>query len=406
MSLSCFETGMDLGWFLDVADMMNKVKSGPVKKILHIVEDLKIGGLEKVLASIVLSLDKTKYDVQVWCLARGGDTAQALIDQGIPLKILNLESYYNPFNIIHLGMAMKGERFQIIHAHGYFAGTFGRLAAILARVPAIVVHVHSTYYHYSKRNLLIEKFLSYFTDRIICVSQAVERFVTVNERIRKEKTCLIYNAVEPPDHLMNDQQRSEMTASLGFDAEAIIIAVVASLTANKGHGVLMSAFQQVFSTHPSSRLLIVGDGPLREQLETEAQRQKMDGAIVFTGIRNDVFELLQASDIFVLPSIVREGLSLALIEAMSANLPVVGTAVGGIPEVIEDGENGFLVSPGSSAQLAGALKKLVNDQALRTGMGRRGRQIYEKRFTVPTMIKQIETLYDQLLAEKTFNIRA
>jgi glycosyltransferase involved in cell wall biosynthesis len=397
---------MDLGRFLDVADMANKVKGRPEKNILHIVEDLKVGGLEKVLASIVLSLDKTKYNIQVWCLARGGDTAQALIDKGISLKILNLESYYNPLNILKLGIAMKKERFQLIHAHGYFAGTFGRLAAILARVPAIIVHVHSTYYHYSKRNLLIEKFLSYFTDRIICVSQAVERFVTVNERIRKEKTCLIYNAVEPPDYLMNDQQRRKMRASLGFDAEAIIIAVVASLTANKGHGLLISSFQQIFSTHPWIRLLIVGDGPLRGQLETEVQRQQMDAAIVFTGIRKDVFELLQASDILVLPSIIREGLSLALIEAMSACLPVVGTAVGGIPEVIEDGENGFLVSPGSSEQLAEALKKLVNDQALRTGLGRRGRQIYEEKFTMPKMIQQIETLYDQLLAEKIRTISA
>jgi glycosyltransferase involved in cell wall biosynthesis len=396
---------MDLGWFLDVADMMNKVKGGPAKKILHIVEDLKVGGLEKVLASIVLSLDKTKYDVHVWCLARGWDIAQALIDQGIPLKILNLESYFNPFNIIHLGMAMKRERFQLIHAHGYFAGTFGRLAAILARVPVLIAHVHSTYYHYSKRNLLIEKFLSYFTDKIICVSQAVERFVTVNERIRKERTCLIYNAVDFPDPI-DGAYRKKIRASLGANAEAIVIAIVASLTANKGHGFLIAAFQQIFSTNPSMRLLIVGDGPLREQLETEVQRRKMDGAIVFTGIRNDVFALLQVSDIFVLPSIIREGLSLALIEAMSASLPVIGTEVGGIPEVIEEGGNGFLVSPGSSEQLAEALKKLINDQALRTGMGRRGRQIYEEKFTMPKMIQQIETLYDQLLAEKIRTINA
>jgi glycosyltransferase involved in cell wall biosynthesis len=381
------------------------MKDSPAKKILHIVEDLKVGGLENVLASIVLSLDKTKYNVQVWCLARGGNTAQALIDKGISLKILNLESYYNPFNIIYLGLAMKRERFQLIHAHGYFAGTFGRLAAILARVPVIILHVHSTYYHYSKRNLLIERFLSYFTDRIICVSQAVEKFVTVKERIRKEKTCLIYNAVESPDHLLNDHQRKKMRASLGFDAEAIVIAVVASLTANKGHGILLTAFKEVSRSYPSISLLIVGDGPLREKLETEVKQQKMDRVIVFMGIRNDVLKLLQVSDILVLPSIIREGLSLALIEAMSVSLPVIGTAVGGIPEVIEDGENGFLVSPGSSEQLAVALKKLVNDQALRNGMGRRGRKSYEEKFTMPKMIQQIETLYDQLFEEKIHNIR-
>jgi len=381
------------------------MKGCSVKKILHIVEDLKVGGLEKVLASIVLSLDPSKYDVQVWCLARGGKIAQALIEKGMSVRILQMKSYYNPLNIVRLALIMKRERFHLIHTHGYFAGTFGRLAAFLARVPVIITHVHSTYYNYGKRNLLIERFLSYFTDRIICVSQAVESFVTVNERIRSEKTCLIYNAVVPPDHLLNDHQRKQIRTSLGFYSEAIIIAVVASLTANKGHGILLEAFAQVFRSHPSIRLLIVGDGPLREQLETEVQRQKTAAAIVFTGIRNDVFELLQASDIFVLPSIIREGLSLALIEAMSVSLPVIGTEIGGIPEVIEDGESGFLVSPGSSEQLAEALKKLVNDQALRTGMGLRGRQMYEEKFTLPRMIRQIETLYDHFLEREVIAFR-
>lgn len=375
-------------------------------KILHIVEDLKIGGLEKILASIVLYLDPAKYDVQVWCLAAGGEIAEALIEKGVSVRILRMQSYHNPLNIVRLGLAMKRERFQIIHTHGYFAGTFGRFAAILARVPVIIAHVHSTHYDYSKRNLLIERFLSYFTDRIICISRAVEMFVIVNERIGSEKTCLIYNAVEPPDYLFNDYLRKKMRASLGLDAEAIVIAVVASLTANKGHGVLLSAFQSVFQNHRSIRLLIVGDGPLRKQLETATRQLMLDQAVIFTGIRQDIYELLQTSDIFVLPSQDREGLGVALIEAMAVGLPVIGTNLGGIPEVIEDDENGFLVSPGSSKQLAEALKKLVNDQVLRTGMGLRGRQMYEEKFTLPRMIRQIETLYNHLLERKVVAAKA
>jgi L-malate glycosyltransferase len=381
------------------------MKGSPAKKILHIVEDLKVGGLEKILASIVLALDKTKYDVQVWCLARGGDIAQELIEKGISVRILKMESYYNPLNIVRLGLAMNRERFQLIHTHGYFAGTFGRLAAILARLPVIIAHVHGTDYDYSKRNLMIERFLSYFTDRIICISHAVERFITVNEGIRSEKTCLIYNAVATPDYFLNDHLRKEVRASLGLDVEAIVIAIVASLTANKGHGILLTAFKEAFRSHPSIRLLIVGDGPLRKQLEMATRQLMMDQAVVFTGIRQDVFSLLQTSDIFVLPSQDREGLGVALIEAMAVGLPVIGTNLGGIPEVIEDGENGFLVSPRNPEQLAEALKKLVNDQTLRTGMGLRGRQMYEEKFTLPRMIRQIETLYDHFLERKVIAAR-
>ncbi len=381
------------------------MKENPAKKILHIVEDLKVGGLEKVLASIVLSLDPSKYDIQVWCLARGGDIAQALIEKGISVRILRMKSYHNPLNIARLALIMKRERFHIIHTHGYFASTFGRFAAILAHVPVIITHVHSTYYDYGKRNLLIERFLSYFTDRIICVSQAVESFVTVNERIRKEKTCLIYNAVTPPDKLPDDHLRKKTQASLGFHSEAIVIAVVASLTANKGHGILLEAFAQVFRSHPSIRLLIVGDGPLREQLEASTRQLTVDQAVIFTGIRKDVFDLLQMADIFVLPSQIREGLGVAVIEAMAMGLPVIGTNLGGIPELIQDNKNGLLVPPGDVGQLVEALMKLVNDQALRTDMGNRGREMYEEKFTMSRMIRQIETLYDYYLERKVIAVR-
>ncbi len=381
------------------------MKDIPPKRILHIVEDLKVGGLEKILASIVLSLDKSRYDIQVWCLAKGGQIAEELIEQGIPVRILGLKGYYNPLRIAALARIMKKENFHIIHTHGYFAGTFGRFAAILAGIPVIIAHVHSTYYDYGKRNLLIERFLSSFTDRIVCISQAVERFVTVNEKIRKERTCMIYNAVTSPDKLLNDQQRKKMRASLGFDAEAIVIAVVASLTVNKGHGILLTAFKKIFISHPSVRLLIVGDGPLREQLEASTRQLMVDQVVVFTGIRKDVFDLLQISDIFVLPTQIREGLGVALIEAIAVGLPVIGTNIGGIPEVIEDGANGILVSPVNSEELAQAFEKLIDDKELRSSMGFRGRQIYEEKFTIVRMIRQIENLYEHLLERKNSAFR-
>ena len=129
----------------------------PEEEMLHLVEDLEIGGLEKVLASIVSSLDRSRYEVQVWCLAAGGEVAQALIEKGILLRVLGLRSYYNPLAVVRLSRLMREEWFDLLHTHGYFAGTFGRLAAICAGIPALVAHVHSTYYDYGKRNLLLEK---------------------------------------------------------------------------------------------------------------------------------------------------------------------------------------------------------------------------------------------------------
>jgi glycosyltransferase involved in cell wall biosynthesis len=370
------------------------------RRVLHLVEDLKIGGLEKVLAAIVSSLDRSKYEVQVWCLAGGGAVAQALIEKGIPLRVLGLRGYYNPLAVARLSRLMRRERFDLLHTHGYFAGTFGRLAAFCAGIPVLVAHVHSTYYGYGWRNLLIEKVLSHFTDRIICISRAVERFVTVNEGVRSEKTCLIYNAVDWPAEELEGQGREKLRHKMGIAAQAVIVIIVASLTSNKGHRILLESLREVLGSHPSTRLVIVGDGPLRGELEREVRRLAMDEAVLFTGLRNDVSCLLQMSDLCVLPSQTREGLGIALIEAMAAGLPVVGTDVGGIPELIRNGENGFLVPPGSPKPLAQAIGTLVGDRELRIAMGRRGRQIYEARFTLSTMMTQVEALYDQLLERK------
>jgi glycosyltransferase involved in cell wall biosynthesis len=371
------------------------------KRILHIVEDLRIGGLEKVLASIVTALDPSKYDVQVWCLARGGAVAQALIEKGVSVRILGMTSYYNPLAVLRLSRRMKREQFHLIHTHGYFAGTFGRLAALCARIPVVVAHVHSTYYDYAKRNLWIERGLSRFTDKIICISRAVETFVTENEGIGQDKTCLIYNAVAAPAPDMIGQSRETIRTSLGIGPEALVITVVASLTENKGHGVLLAAFRQVWRTHPHLRLVIVGDGPLRVPLEAESRRGLPVEAVIFTGQKDDVFPFLQMADMCVLPSQRREGLGVALIEAMAVGLPVIGTDLGGIPEVIRNGENGLLVPPGSEEGLAAALRTLTDNRELRIGMGWRGRQIYEEQFMLSAMIGQIETLYDQLLGCET-----
>ena len=165
------------------------------RKVLHIVEDLNIGGLERIVESIVIGLNKNKYNVQVWCLARGGKIAEELIDQGIDLKILGMLDYYNPLNIVKLAYYLKKAKISILHMHGYFGNTFGRLSAIIAGVPIKISHVHTTYYDFKKRNICIEKVLSYFTNKIICISKSTKSFVEEFEGISDRKTCLIYNGV-------------------------------------------------------------------------------------------------------------------------------------------------------------------------------------------------------------------
>jgi len=371
-------------------------------RILHLVEDLKVGGLENVFASIVLGLDKTKYQSQVWCLAQGGDVATELIGKGVAVWILGEKSYYNPLRVLHLARLIRVEKFHIIHAHGYFAGTFGRMAGIIAHVPIIIAHVHSAYHEYALRNLVIENILSRFTDRVVCVSKAVQRFVVETERIREDKTCLIYNAacIIPPDG--NIETILQKREQLGIDKQDVVITILASLTPNKGHRVLLDAFAQVAKKHPHIKLLIVGTGPLMEKLRDITSHLGVASKVIFAGRRRDIAPLLQLSDISLLPSITREGLGVALIEAMSMGLPLIGTKVGGIPEVIAHNVNGLLVSPGDSHELAAAMDTLVQDGEMRKQMGGRGKEIYEEKFTMSKMMGLVETLYDELLDKKLY----
>jgi glycosyltransferase involved in cell wall biosynthesis len=364
--------------------------------VVHIVEDLRIGGLERIIASIVQGLDKKRYKAAVWCLSEGGEIADELNIQGVEVKVLGMKSYYNPLRIMILARMLREENVTILHAHGYFGSTFGRLAAIAARVPVIISHVHSTYSGYSKRNIIIERLLSKFSDTIICISKAVRDFVIKVEGINEKKVHVIYNGVHAP---VVSGKASRHT--MGLCDDDIVIITVASLTSHKGHEVLLDAIKSIASKFKTIRLLIVGEGPLEKSLRFYTDKLDLSSRIIFMGQRSDIYELLSLTDIFILPSVEREGLGIALIEAMASGLPVIGSRVGGIPEVIEDNTNGLLFSPGDAGELARAIDILSSDKRLREQLGSNGRTLFEQRFRADSMIERIDLLYNELLRKNT-----
>jgi glycosyltransferase involved in cell wall biosynthesis len=376
------------------------IKEMGKKKVLHIVEDLKIGGLERVIASITLGLDRTRYKVEVWCLVRGGGIAEELTSKGVGVRVLHMDSYYNPWKVIILSRIIRESGIQIVHTHGYFASTFGRLAGVIARVPIIISHVHSSYSGYKRRNILMERFLSYYTDKIVCVSRSVQRFVVDAEKIAEGKTRVIYNgcSLSGAGKVTVGAEGDGVLRDIG--KQDLVMIVVASLTPNKGHNVLLNALKIVSQRIPRAKLLIAGDGPLRVQLKESAYKLGIGDKVIFAGQRKDVAKLLQVADVFILPSVQREGLGVALIEAMAEGLPVIGSRLGGIPEVIEDNVNGFLVPPGDSNELARRMMTLLEDQSMRDKMGKMGRKIYEKRFMAAKMIHNVESLYDELMMKR------
>ncbi len=368
-------------------------------KVIHLVEDLKIGGAERVIADTVLGLDRKKYDASVWCVTRGGETATELSERGIEVKILGISSYRNPLNTLKLTRLLRAARPDIVHTHGYFASVIGRLAARRAEIPVILTHVHSTYWEYRKRHLMIERKLSRFTQKIICCSRAVENFVKNTEKITDDKTIVIYNGVDE-ERFSPFKSPTSIRTELGMDEKAAVVGTVSSLTSHKGHEYFIQATSLVLNTLPSAKFLIVGDGPLRKKLENQAKNLNIHPSVIFTGTRKDIPEMLSLMDVFVLPSHTREGLGIAIIEAMAAEKPVVATDIGGIPEVVNHGETGLLVPPGDPESLSKAIIELLQNPLRAKTMGEKGRTRVKEKFTTKKMLSEIEHVYQSLTRER------
>ena len=358
-------------------------------KVLQVVEDFKIGGLERVVENIFDGLDRDIYEPSLWCIAGGGKLADEFIMERKDIRILNLRTYHNPLNILKLAYLLRKERYHIVHTHGYYASTMGRISALLARVPIIITHVHTTNWNFKKRNILIEKLLSEVTDKIICCSHAVREFVVSFEKIKRDKAIVIYNGISCGK--LGVVRKKEDTEA------AVRIAVIASLVKNKGHRYLIEAFRKVGIRNESIRLLIVGGGPLDDELRGYAGSLAVKDKIDFLGIQEDVHGILECSDILVLPSVEREGLGISIIEAMCHGRPVIASNIGGIRELVQDDVNGYLVEPGNSDELAKKLEMLITDNRRREQMGDAGRKIFEEKFAADIMMNGIETLYGKML---------
>ncbi len=368
-------------------------------KVIHLVEDLKIGGAERVIADTALGLDRKKYEASVWCVTRGGETATELSEKGIEVKILGISNYHNPLSTFKMTRLLKAAKPDIVHTHGYFASVIGRLAAKRAGTPVILAHVHSTYWEYKKRHIMIERRLSRFTQKIICCSKAVENFVQNTEKITDNKTIVIYNGVDE-ERFYPLQSPASIRAEFGLDEEAAVVGTVSSLTPHKGHEYLIQAASLVLDTLPPVKFLIVGDGPLRKRLEEQAKELNIHSSVIFTGKRKDIPEILSLLDVFVLPSHTREGLGIAIIEAMAAERPVVATDIGGIPEVVDDGETGVLVPPEDTEALSKAIITLLQDPPRAKTMGEKGRTRIKEMFTTTKMLSEIEHVYQSLTSQR------
>jgi glycosyltransferase involved in cell wall biosynthesis len=371
-------------------------------KILLLTNACTVGGAEMHLLSLAKHLNKDKYDLSLVYLIEKPDDARSLKGDFIAtgIKVIDLESRgrYDPLPVLKVAKLIRDCKFDIVHAHLFHAEIVGRLAMILGSVRIFVTTYHNA------EEFLKNPFWAWVARRIaskahqvIVISDAVGRYLVDKSAASSDKIKRIYYGLEFKDGLVG-ARLAAIRDEYGIDKNYPIIGMIARYAPQKGHRYILEAMVEVLKELPNVRLLLAGhdEKGIKGSLEKCAKGLGIREKVVFSGFRADVYELLHQFDIFVLPSL-WEGFGLVLLEAMAVGKAIVATNVGPIPEVIKDGETGFLVPPGDPAAMAEKIVFLLKNRERALEMGEAGKRRVTQYFTICRMIKETEAVYDYWL---------
>lgn len=365
-------------------------------KVLQLIPTLDRSGAEKQMVLLATGLPRERFQVEVATLTRLGPLEADLRAAGLPVTALGKRFKLDPLAFTRLVRFLRAGRFDVIQTWIFAANTYGRMAARLARLPVVVTAEMAVDLWKSPRELAIDRWLAQRTDRVVGNSQAVVDFYR-RKGIPAERLALIRSGIgaeEPPP-----VDRAAVRAGFGWPADTFLLVFAGRLAAQKGVDDLIAAIDLVQYLLPALRVLIVGDGPLRAQLEATAAAFQLGSILRFTGHRDDVPQLLAAADLLVLPSLY-EGLPNIVLEAMRSALPVVATAAPGTTEVVVDGQTGLLVPLREPPAMAQAIRTVVENPERARLWGAAGRARVESDFRAATMIDAFASLYEELARAK------
>ena len=382
-------------------------------RVARVIARLNIGGPAIHTILLTAGLDPARFESLLVTgveAAHEGNMRDLAAAKGVqPLVIPDLGREINLWRDLRTLWALyrlfRRWRPAIVHTHTAKAGTVGRLAARLAGVPIVIHTFHGHVFHgyFGPRKtqafICIERALARLSDRIVTVSEGQRAELATYGIAPLEKIAVVPLGFELDGLLHCQARRGELRTELGLAADTPLVGIVARLTAVKNHHLFLEAARLIAQEEPATRFLIVGDGELRGELEACARELGLADQVLFLGWRADMPRIYADLDVVALTSR-NEGTPVSLIEGMAAGVPVVSTAVGGVPDIVTDGVCGSLVPPGDAAELARAVVALLRDQEKARTMGRAGREAVRDRFSVERLLSDVERLYTQLLAGK------
>ena len=365
-------------------------------KILFLVNHLNVGGISSYILTLASGLKRKGHSVFI--ASSGGELLSKFNDLGviyisIPIKTKNELSPRMFLSLLKLRRVIKDNKIEILHSHSRTTQVLGSWLHKLTGAKHI-----STCHGFFKRRFS-RKVFPCWGEKIIAISEQVQEHLKDDFKVSSGQISLINNGIDvdkfksvPPS------EKQEFKSRLGLKSEPVI-GILARLSDVKGHKYLIEAMKTVLVTFPDTQLLIAGEGKMEKELKKLTESLGIEKSVFFVPERLDTRDILSAIDIFVMPSL-NEGLGLALMEAMASGLPVIGSAVGGIKTLIKDGDNGLLVSPGDSSEIAKAIIDLISDSNKALGLGVNARKYIAKEFSDEDMVLKTEEVYLECLRKK------
>jgi len=358
-------------------------------KVLEIIDSLGSGGAESLLKNFVLEAKKNNiFNIEIATLYSNAIFKEEIKNAGIPVWDLNLKYKYDLKGILKIITLIKKKKYSIVHVHLFPANIFAAVASLFLSEDIVWIFSEHSIYN-RRRSFKIFKILDSFTYsrylKIICVSKQVQCALVKWLPSLKDKTIIIPNAVPVPKFLSSNSLKI-------YD-----ILFVGRLTQAKGVDILLKAVKILKNKHSKYlKIAIAGDGPLKENLNNMAVELGVDGEVEFLGVRKDIEELMISSKIFVLTSR-WEGLPMVILEAMSRGMSIIATRVGGIPEIIENGKEGILISPEDPETLAQAINDLLENEELQEKLSQAAYRKVRENYSIEAYSANMLNFYGSLV---------
>jgi len=381
---------------------MDKSRTASARvKVCHVaMGDLWAGAEVHLLALLTYLVRLERFDCSV-ILFNEGRLAEELRKLSLSVMVIS-EKRHNPLTVAYrLANLFRTVRPDIVHTHKYKDSILATIAARCVGVPYVIRVVHGmpepfkglSNVNMSLYTLVDRLAVSWLVDKIIAVSSDIEQaLVRVYGTAR---VVCIHNGIDL-ETVQVRTARLDKRKEWRIPDTVALVGTVGRLVPVKGHTVLLEALHILGKSNRPVNLLIVGDGPLRGHLEDEVRRRGLEVVVRFAGHQAESFDFINMMDVFVLPSL-HEGIPMVLLEALALQRPVVATRVGGIPEVIQDGQTGLLAEPSDASSLAMLIQQMIEDPSLAVSLGNAGRTRVETEFTARTMAGNTAELYEQVL---------